>query len=214
VEFDGGSRGNPGVGGAGSRLILVQDNAVFVLATRAVFLGDCRTTNNVAEFCGLVGGLELARDFLAQSTDPTPGLLVTVRGDSQLAVDLMKDRIECRDPTLSTLADKASALTEGLEARGCEVSFQHVRREFNAEADALANAAMDTATTSNTHTADSASLRASLQLPKKHDVQDAAELDAQDAEPEDVNCVHPPRCPPAASRDSLLCPRARSCSAG
>ena len=36
---------------------------------RAAFLSDRRTTNNVAEFSGLVGGLELARDFLAQSAD-------------------------------------------------------------------------------------------------------------------------------------------------
>ena len=194
VDFDGGSRGNPGVGGAGSRLILVRDKAVTVLATRAVFLGDRRTTNNAAEFSGLVGGLELARDFLAQCTDPTPGLLVTVRGDSQLAIDLMKDRIECRDPILSALADQASALADGLEARGCEVAFQHVRREFNTEADALANAAMDTATTASTHTADF--LSAHDQLPLlSHRGQDAAEPD-QDAEPEDNDGDHPATLPP------------------
>jgi probable phosphoglycerate mutase len=180
VDFDGGSRGNPGVGGAGSRLVLVRDNVCTVLATRAAFLQERRTTNNVAEFSGLVGGLELARDFLAQSADPAPGLLVTVRGDSRLVIDLMQDRTEGRDPALLALADQASALVEGLEARGCEVTFQHMRREFNTEADALANEAMDTATSSLTHTADFALARATLPLPKP-DAQDADEPEAEDA---------------------------------
>jgi ribonuclease HI len=53
VDFDGGSRGNPGVGGAGSRLVLVRDSVCIVLAMRAAFLQERRTTNNVAEFSGL-----------------------------------------------------------------------------------------------------------------------------------------------------------------
>ena len=182
VDFDGGSRGNPGVGGAGSRLLLVRDSTCTVLATRAAFLQDPRTTNNVAELRGLVGGLELARDFLAQSADLVPGLLVTVRGDSSLVIDLMQDRVVCNKPALLALADQASALVDGLEARGCEIAYQHVRREFNAEADALANEAMDAATSSLTHTADFASARATLPLPKP-DAQDAAE-EAEDAEAE------------------------------
>jgi ribonuclease HI len=94
MEFDGGARGNPGVGGAGSLLMLVRDGVCAVLATRAAFLHDRRTTNNVAEFSGLVGGLELARDFHAQSADPVPSLLITVCGDSRLAIYLMQDRSE------------------------------------------------------------------------------------------------------------------------
>jgi hypothetical protein len=66
VDFDGGSRGNPGVGGAGLRLVLVRDIVCTVLATHAAFLQEWLTTNNVAEFSGLIGGLELARDFLAK----------------------------------------------------------------------------------------------------------------------------------------------------
>ncbi len=98
VDFDGGSRGNPGVGGTGSRLVLVRDSVCTVLATRAAFLQERRTTNNVAEFSGLIGGLDLARDFLAQSADLASGLLVTVRGDSRLVIDLVQDRAEGRDP--------------------------------------------------------------------------------------------------------------------
>jgi hypothetical protein len=92
----------------------------------------------------------------------------------------MQDRTEGRDPALLALADQASALVEELEARGCEVTFQHMRREFNTEADALANEAMDTATSSLRHTADFALTRATLPLPKP-DAQDADELEAEDA---------------------------------
>ena len=95
----------------------------------------------------------------------------------------MQDRAECKDATLLTLAVQASALVEALEARGCEVAFQHVRRAFNGEADALANKAMDAATSSLTHTADFASARAALPLPKP-DAQNAAEPEAEDAEVE------------------------------
>jgi hypothetical protein len=49
-----------------------------------------RTTNTVAEFSGLVGGLELARDFLAHSSDPAPGLLAAMCGNSRLVIDLVQ----------------------------------------------------------------------------------------------------------------------------
>ena len=69
-----------------------------------------------------------------------------------------------------------------------------MRRELNTEADALANAAMDTATTASTHTADF--LSAHDQLPLlSHRGQDAAEPD-QDAEPEDNDGDHPATLPP------------------
>lgn len=163
--------------------MLVRDNACTVLATHAVFLGDQNITNNVAELRGFISGLELVRDFLAQSADPTPGLLVTVRGDSRLIIDIVQDRIECRDPTLEALADRAGVLVEELEARRCEISYQHVRREFNVEADKLSNDAMDARSSSLTHTADFASSRASLPQPKP-DAADASEPEAEDAEAE------------------------------
>ena len=98
-------------------------------------------------------------------------------------------------PTLSALADQAGSLVEGLEALGCEVAFQHVRRELNAEADALANAAMDAAASSLTHTADFAPVRNKLPLPKR-DAQDAAESGVEGAEPEDDDGDRPAALPP------------------
>jgi hypothetical protein len=67
IEFDGGARGNPGKGGAGSLLMLkrAQPDACTVLAQRAHFLGASGVTNNRAEFTALLDGLALARDFLA-----------------------------------------------------------------------------------------------------------------------------------------------------
>ncbi len=93
--------------------MLVRGSVCTVLATRASFLQERRITNNVAEFSGLVGGLELARDFLAQSADPAPGLLVTVRGDSRLVIDLVQDRTEGRDPALLALADQRAPWSKG-----------------------------------------------------------------------------------------------------
>ena len=177
VDFDGGSRGNPGLGGAGALLTLVADGACSVLAKRAVFVGASSVTNNVAEFSGLVAGLELARDFLAQSVEPTPGLLITVTGDSALVINMMMARSDCTDPTLTVLADRAGAVLEALEL-GAEVTFRHVLRAFNREADTLANEAMDMKASSLTRTAFFSTVRCKLPLSKAH-----AEGDSETAEP-------------------------------
>ena len=97
VDFDGGARGNPGVGGSGSLLLLVRGGVCSVLARRADFLGD-HVTNNFAEFSGMASGLQLALDFLAQSAEPTPGLRLTVTGDSELVVQAMLASREVRSP--------------------------------------------------------------------------------------------------------------------
>ena len=91
MDFDGGARNNPGVGGSGSLVLLVRGGVCSVLARRADFLGD-NITNNFAEFSGLNNGLQLALDFLAQSVDPVAGLRVTATGDSGLVVQAMLAR--------------------------------------------------------------------------------------------------------------------------
>ncbi len=70
MDFDGGARGNPGVGGSGA--VLVRGGVCSVLARRSDFLG-AHVTNNFAEFSGMASGLQLALDFLSQSVEPTPG---------------------------------------------------------------------------------------------------------------------------------------------
>ena len=89
VEADGGSRGNPGPAGYGA---LVRDAGTGkVLAERAESVG--RATNNVAEYGGLVAGLQAALDL-----DPTAD--VEVRMDSKLVVEQMSGRWKIKHPDM------------------------------------------------------------------------------------------------------------------
>ena len=127
VEADGGSRGNPGNAGYGA-LVRDAENGV-VLAERAQPLGI--TTNNVAEYSGLIAGLEAAAGLGAREVD--------VRVDSKLVVEQMSGRWQVKQPQMRELASRASALVKGFDA----VTFTWVPREQNKAADALANSAMD-----------------------------------------------------------------------
>ena len=93
VEADGGSRGNPGVAGFGA---LVRDAAtVTVLLERAEPLGTA--SNNVAEYAGLLAGLEGALRL-----DPAPD--IEVRMDSKLVVEQMSGRWKIKHEDMRRLA--------------------------------------------------------------------------------------------------------------
>jgi ribonuclease H / adenosylcobalamin/alpha-ribazole phosphatase len=127
VEADGGARGNPGPAGFGA---VVREAATGdVLAERQGGLG--RTTNNVAEYEGLISGLEAARDLGAAEVD--------VRMDSKLVVEQMSGRWKIKHATLRTLAARAAALVDSFS----RVEFTWIPRAENAHADRLANEAMD-----------------------------------------------------------------------
>jgi len=126
VFADGGSRGNPGPAGYGA---VVLDPSGGVLAERARFLG--RATNNVAEYSGLIAGLEAARELGATG--------VTVRMDSKLVIEQLSGRWQVKHPDMKPLAASASRLLEGFES----VSLNWIPRAQNAHADRLANEAMD-----------------------------------------------------------------------
>lgn len=125
VRTDGGSRGNPGPAGAG---FVVQSNGETV-CRGGRFLGV--RTNNVAEYEALISGLECA---LALGYDD-----VTVYADSELLVRQMNGQYRVKNANLRPLFEAATALV----ARFRTSRICHVRREQNAEADALANEAMD-----------------------------------------------------------------------
>jgi ribonuclease H / adenosylcobalamin/alpha-ribazole phosphatase len=130
VEADGGSRGNPGPAGYGA---VVRDaSSGEVLAERYESLGA--TTNNVAEYRGLIAGLETAADL-------APGADVQVRMDSKLVVEQMSGRWQIKHPAMQPLASRASAAARRLG----RVSYEWVPRAENAHADRLANLAMDEA---------------------------------------------------------------------
>jgi broad specificity phosphatase PhoE/ribonuclease HI len=134
VEADGGSRGNPGPAGYGA---LVRDADTGELLVE-VAAGIGVASNNVAEYRGLIAGLQAALDLGASQ--------VEVRMDSKLVVEQMSSRWKVKHPDMQVLAREAAALVRQFD----EVRFQHVRREFNKHADRLANEAMDAAAAGRT----------------------------------------------------------------
>ncbi|WP_214410726.1 bifunctional RNase H/acid phosphatase [Sphaerisporangium fuscum] len=129
VEADGGSRGNPGPAGYGA---VVKDTDGQVLAEAADALGV--TTNNVAEYQGLIAGL---RSALALGGEGAP---VEVRMDSKLVIEQMAGRWKIKNEGLRPLALEAAGL-----ARRLRVTWKWIPRERNRDADRLANEAMDAA---------------------------------------------------------------------
>ncbi|MFW6059268.1 MAG: ribonuclease HI family protein, partial [Phycisphaeraceae bacterium] len=127
LHIDGGARGNPGPAGVGVVLADADDSTP--LHEAGYYIG--RATNNVAEYRGLVRGLELAAAMHAQR--------ITVRSDSELLVRQMSGEYRVKSAALKPLHQQAQTLLRRFE----QPTVEHVRRELNARADELANLAMD-----------------------------------------------------------------------
>jgi probable phosphoglycerate mutase len=130
ANIDGGSRGNPGPAGYGVR---IQPEGAPPIDIKES-LGTC--TNNVAEYRGLLAALRWAVAHGCTS--------LHVRSDSLLLVQQMKGVYRVKHPGLQPLFEEARALARQIG----RVTFEHVRREFNKDADRLANEAMDEAAAS------------------------------------------------------------------
>lgn len=126
AHVDGGSRGNPGPAGSGVVVSAEDGTALF---EGGYFIG--RTTNNVAEYRGLLEALRAARRLGATE--------LCVVSDSELLVRQMNGQYKVRNAGLLPLYEEARHLARQFK----EVSFRHVRRELNKRADELANKAMD-----------------------------------------------------------------------
>jgi probable phosphoglycerate mutase len=127
IEADGGSRGNPGPAGYGA--VVLDPDTEQVLVERAEGLGV--TTNNVAEYQGLIAGLRAAVELGATDVD--------VRMDSKLVVEQMSGRWKVKHPAMQPLALEAARLVREIGS----VRFEWIPRLRNSRADALANRAMD-----------------------------------------------------------------------
>jgi len=126
LQFDGGSRGNPGPAGIGVTLSDLAGKPVYELGE---YLGRC--TNNVAEYTALVRGLDAARALGAKK--------VIVRSDSELVVRQVNGQYKVKSPDLKPLYQRAVSLMGEIG----DVKVNHVFREGNTRADKLANLAMD-----------------------------------------------------------------------
>jgi probable phosphoglycerate mutase len=124
--IDGGARGNPGPAGYGVRVETI-DGAVVEELHGALGIA----TNNVAEYNGLLAALRWAVEHGERD--------VRIRSDSELLVRQMKGEYRIKHPGLQPLAARARLLMMELG----RVTFEHVRREQNKEADRLSNVAMD-----------------------------------------------------------------------
>jgi probable phosphoglycerate mutase len=128
IEADGAARGNPGPASYGA---VVRDaDTGEVLAERAATLGV--TTNNVAEYSGLIAALEAAYGL-------DPAAEVEVRMDSKLVIEQMAGRWNVKHENLKPLVSKA----RGLIPAQTEVRWTWIPRAENSHADRLANGALD-----------------------------------------------------------------------
>lgn len=126
---DGASRGNPGQAGVGAALYQVVDGDEVEVGTLSEAIGH--TTNNVAEYQAVIAGLEMAARH-------RPDRLV-VRSDSQLLVRQLDGSYKVRSEGLRPLHRQVRALAAAFPG----LRFEHVPREKNRVADALANRALD-----------------------------------------------------------------------
>jgi ribonuclease HI len=125
AHVDGGSRGNPGHAGYG---VFITDGKGKPVAELSEYLGI--QTNNYAEYSGLLAALRYAREH---------GNAIEVVSDSELMVRQLNGVYKVKNEGLKPLYLQAMAMVRDLDW----FKVRHVRREFNKDADRLANAAMD-----------------------------------------------------------------------
>ena len=128
VYSDGASRGNPGRAAIGAALYRLEDGRASLIDQVSESIGQA--TNNVAEYKALIEGLKLAERHRPDR--------LTVRADSQLLIRQLEGRYRVKNPGLQTLHLEAKRLLEKVPHK-----LEHIPREQNAVADALANAALD-----------------------------------------------------------------------
>ena len=128
---DGGARGNPGPAGAGAYITDGNGNPV---AEVSAYLGH--RTNNWAEYQAIILGLEKLHTLYG---DALGGMSIVIRMDSELAQRQLSGAYKVKHPDLKEQYEKVRALLSAF----AHVDIVHVRREYNKEADRLANEAMD-----------------------------------------------------------------------
>lgn len=126
VACDGAARGNPGPAGIGVHITAADGRPLGEIAR-----GIGIATNNVAEYTAAIEGLRLAKEL--------GGETILLRSDSRLLIEQLAGRFKVRNANLQRLHAEAIALVSAFAS----VAFEHVRREFNVEADRLANAGVD-----------------------------------------------------------------------
>jgi len=126
ANIDGGSRGNPGPASYG---VVIRDPRGEIVARLKKYIG--RTTNNVAEYYGLIAALDYAQANSIRA--------LRIESDSELLVKQMRGQYKVKSAELRPLFERAKKMSQALAS----FRIDHVYREQNREADLLANEAMD-----------------------------------------------------------------------
>jgi ribonuclease HI len=126
ANIDGGSRGNPGPASYG---VVIRDPRGEIVARLKKYIG--RTTNNVAEYFGLIAALDYAQSNSIKA--------LRIESDSELLVKQMRGQYKVKSADLKPLFERAKKMSQTIPA----FRIDHVYREQNREADLLANEALD-----------------------------------------------------------------------
>jgi ribonuclease HI len=126
INIDGGSRGNPGPAAYG---VLIRDANGGVVAKLKKYIG--RFTNNVAEYYGLIAAMDYAQSHGVRA--------IRIESDSELLVKQMRGQYKVKSVDLQPLYERAQKMSKAFDS----FRIDHVYREQNREADALANEALD-----------------------------------------------------------------------
>lgn len=126
ANIDGASRNNPGPAAYG---VVIRDPRGEIVAQLKKYIG--RMTNNVAEYYGLIAALDYAQSHGIRA--------LRVESDSELLVKQMRGQYKVKSADLRPLFERAKKMSQALES----FRIEHVYREQNREADALANEALD-----------------------------------------------------------------------
>ena len=126
ANIDGGSRGNPGPAAYG---VVIRDPRGELVAKLKKYIG--RSTNNVAEYYGLIAALDYAQSHDVRA--------LRIESDSELLVKQMRGHYKVKSADLRPLFERARKMSQFFES----FRIEHVFRERNREADALVNQALD-----------------------------------------------------------------------
>lgn len=129
IYTDGGARGNPGPAAIG---VVIQDEKGKTVKTYSEYLGE--RTNNQAEYEALILGLQKVKIYKPKE--------IVCFLDSELVVKQLNGEYKIKDPDIQPLFIKVWNLKLDFE----KISFRHIEREKNKEADKLVNQKLDTQT--------------------------------------------------------------------
>lgn len=130
ISTDGGARGNPGPAACA---IVIKDDVGNIVESKSKFLGE--TTNNVAEYSGLLMGL----NWILENKN-SKDFRINFYMDSELVIKQVRGEYKVKDENLKKLFSEVKDLQTKISSR---IIFTHVVRSRNKEADALVNDELD-----------------------------------------------------------------------